>query len=121
MTTYPTRTPGHGRLLRAALLGLLLTAAAAIGVALGLLPGSPGGAHPHAAPGRGPGHGRPTGVPAHLQAGPDHPNIVFVLTDDLSMDLLPYMPQVRQLQSQGTSFDNYFVSDSLCCPSRSSI
>ncbi len=49
------------------------------------------------------------------------PNIVFVLTDDLSMDLLRFMPQVQALQSRGLTFDNYFVSDSLCCPSRSSI
>ena len=49
------------------------------------------------------------------------PNIVFVLTDDLSIDLLPYMPQVQALQSRGLTFDDYFVSDSLCCPSRSSI
>jgi len=49
------------------------------------------------------------------------PNIVFVLTDDLSMDLLRYMPAVRGLESRGMTFDDYFVSDSLCCPSRASI
>jgi N-acetylglucosamine-6-sulfatase len=49
------------------------------------------------------------------------PNIVFVLTDDLSMDLLRYMPAVQALESRGMAFDNYFVSDSLCCPSRASI
>jgi N-acetylglucosamine-6-sulfatase len=49
------------------------------------------------------------------------PNIVFVLTDDLSMDLVPYMPHVLALQHAGLTFSNYFVSDSLCCPSRSSI
>jgi N-acetylglucosamine-6-sulfatase len=49
------------------------------------------------------------------------PNIVFVLTDDLSMNLLPYLPAVRQLQQAGTTFANYTVTDSLCCPSRSSI
>ena len=37
------------------------------------------------------------------------------------MDLLPYMPQVQALQRDGMTFNNYFVSDSLCCPSRSSI
>ncbi len=121
MTTYPTRTPGHGRLLRAALLGLLLTAAAAIGIALGFIPGSPGGSHAHGAPRVAVGHRPGRGVSASLQPGPDHPNIVFVLTDDLSMDLLPYMPQVRQLRNEGMTFRNYFVSDSLCCPSRSSI
>jgi arylsulfatase A-like enzyme len=54
-------------------------------------------------------------------AGSTRPNIVFVLTDDLSMDLLPYMPHVQAMEQQGLTFSNYFVSDSLCCPSRSSI
>ncbi|MFG3097936.1 sulfatase-like hydrolase/transferase [Streptomyces sp. NPDC048202] len=31
------------------------------------------------------------------------------------------MPNVKQLQKDGTSFTDYFVTDSLCCPSRSSI
>ncbi len=53
--------------------------------------------------------------------GPSRPNIVFVLTDDLSMDLLPYMPHVQAMEQHGLTFSNYFVSDSLCCPSRSSI
>ena len=49
------------------------------------------------------------------------PNIVFVLTDDLSMDLLRFMPRVQAMERHGLTFENYFVSDSLCCPSRSSI
>jgi arylsulfatase A-like enzyme len=49
------------------------------------------------------------------------PNIVFVLTDDLSLNLLRFMPHVAKLQQDGVSFRNYFVSDSLCCPSRTSI
>jgi len=49
------------------------------------------------------------------------PNIVFVLTDDLSMNLLPYMPHVQALARAGTSFENYYVVDSLCCPSRAAI
>jgi arylsulfatase A-like enzyme len=57
-----------------------------------------------------------------LQAPPSsHPNIVFVLTDDLSMDLLRFMPHVQEMERRGLTFNNYFVSDSLCCPSRSSI
>jgi N-acetylglucosamine-6-sulfatase len=52
-------------------------------------------------------------------AGP--PNIVFVLTDDLSWNLVQYLPQVRRLRSQGMTFNDYLVTDSLCCPSRSSI
>src|SRR5579859_1089171 len=49
------------------------------------------------------------------------PNIVFVLTDDLAWNLVQYMPQVQKLQSQGETFNDYTVTDSLCCPSRSSI
>jgi arylsulfatase A-like enzyme len=49
------------------------------------------------------------------------PNIVFVLTDDLSLNLVQYMPHVLQMQKDGVTFKNYFVTDSLCCPSRSSI
>ena len=46
---------------------------------------------------------------------------MFVLTDDLSWNLVKYMPQVKKLQRDGVTFTNYIVTDSLCCPSRSSI
>lgn len=49
------------------------------------------------------------------------PNIVFVLTDDLAWNLVQYMPHVLKMQKEGVAFINYFVTDSLCCPSRSSI
>ena len=54
-------------------------------------------------------------------SGGRRPNIVFVLTDDLSENLLRYMPHVLRMQRGGVSFANYFVTDSLCCPSRASI
>ncbi|MGH8861304.1 MAG: sulfatase family protein [Jatrophihabitantaceae bacterium] len=60
---------------------------------------------------------RPTGP----GATPTRPNIVFVLTDDLSWNLMPFMPHVAALQSAGMTFTNYTVTDSLCCPSRASI
>ena len=51
------------------------------------------------------------------------PNIVVLLTDDLSWNLVTqrFMPHVIQLERQGETFDHYIVADSLCCPSRSSI
>src|SRR3954451_3729832 len=49
------------------------------------------------------------------------PNVVFILTDDLSWNLVRFMPHVRQMQRDGMTFTNYFVTDSLCCPSRASI
>ena len=54
-------------------------------------------------------------------AGAAPPNIVFVLTDDLSWNLVRYMPHVQDLQRRGMTFSRYYVTDSLCCPSRSSI
>lgn len=56
-------------------------------------------------------------------ASPDGrpPNIVFILTDDLSTDLVPYMPEVQAMAAQGTTFDNYIVSDPQCCPSRATM
>jgi arylsulfatase A-like enzyme len=55
--------------------------------------------------------GRPSG----------RPNIVFILTDDLSWNLVRYMPQVLQMERDGMTFDDYTVTDSLCCPSRATI
>ncbi len=51
----------------------------------------------------------------------ERPNIVFVLADDFSMNLLRHLPAVRTMQRQGTTFDSYFITNSLCCPSRTTI
>lgn len=59
--------------------------------------------------------------PAQHSSDHTRSNMIFVLTDDLSMNLLSYMPHVQALQKAGTTFSNYTVTDSLCCPSRSSI
>jgi arylsulfatase A-like enzyme len=49
------------------------------------------------------------------------PNVIFVLSDDLSWNLVKHMPNLLKMQQQGATFSNYFVSDSLCCPSRTSM
>jgi len=60
--------------------------------------------------------------PLHKTKGSaNHPNVVFILTDDLSLNLVQFMPHVLKMQKEGVTFSNYFVTDSLCCPSRSSI
>ena len=64
------------------------------------------------------GEGREGAV---LPAGAKRPNIVFILADDLALNLVQYMPHVLKMQHDGVTFANYFVTDSLCCPSRSSI
>lgn len=61
----------------------------------------------------------PAGAAPVERAG--RPNIVFVLADDLSWDLVPYLPNVQALAEDGVTFDRFVVSNSLCCPSRASI
>jgi N-acetylglucosamine-6-sulfatase len=59
--------------------------------------------------------------PAKGSKAAKHPNIVFVLTDDLAWNLVKYMPHVQEMRNHGETFTRYFVTDSLCCPSRASI
>jgi arylsulfatase A-like enzyme len=49
------------------------------------------------------------------------PNIIFILTDDYASNLVDFMPNLKAMQREGVTFSNYYVSNSLCCPSRSSI
>ena len=69
------------------------------------------------------GHGASAGTKAPAAIVTRRPNIVFVLTDDLAWNLVTsrFMPHVAQLERQGETFVHYFVADSLCCPSRTSI
>src|SRR5436189_4617490 len=53
---------------------------------------------------------------------PSKPNVLFVLTDDMRLADLEYMPQVRSLiAEQGMTFDDQFDNVTLCCPARTSI
>ena len=49
------------------------------------------------------------------------PNIVLVLMDDFSMDLLPTMRSAAAMRRAGASYSHAFVVDSFCCPSRTSL
>jgi N-acetylglucosamine-6-sulfatase len=47
-------------------------------------------------------------------------NVVVLMTDDQTVESMRVMPNVKRLiADQGVTFDNSFVSYSLCCPSRS--
>jgi len=48
-------------------------------------------------------------------------NVVFVLADDLDWNLFQQVPRLAALQDRGMTFTNHTVTDSLCCPSRTSI
>ena len=48
------------------------------------------------------------------------PNVLVLMTDDQTVESMRVMPNVKTLiADQGVTFDNSFVSYSLCCPSRS--
>jgi arylsulfatase A-like enzyme len=63
---------------------------------------------------------------AQAKVEPEPPNVVLILTDDLALedvneDSLEHMPNLRSLMKQGTTFENAFVTNSACCPSRATI
>jgi N-acetylglucosamine-6-sulfatase len=50
------------------------------------------------------------------------PNVVLIETDDQTLESMRVMERTRALLGdQGTTFENAFVSLSLCCPSRTSL
>ena len=50
------------------------------------------------------------------------PNVLFILTDDMTLDDLQFMPQTSHLLGeQGLTFDREFDNVTLCCPARTSI
>jgi N-acetylglucosamine-6-sulfatase len=63
-----------------------------------------------------------TPAPPPPPPGTKHPNIVLILTDDQRWDTLWSMPNVRRLLvDHGVTFTDAFVTNSFCCPSRSTI
>lgn len=49
------------------------------------------------------------------------PNIVLVVMDDFSLDLVQTLRAARDMRRRGADYSHAFVVDSLCCVSRSSI
>ena len=62
----------------------------------------------------------PASPPGSTSSG-SPPNFVFILTDDLTWNLVSHMPHLAALEEAGTTMSRYYVVDSLCCPSRSAI
>ena len=48
----------------------------------------------------------------------DRPNIIYIMADDLSSEVVEHMDAVKALRDDGVNFTNYFVATSQCCPSR---
>jgi len=62
--------------------------------------------------------------PEQKDEEPERPNVILILTDDLaaedlSPEMLEQMPNLREeVIEKGTTFENAFVTNPLCCPSR---
>lgn len=60
--------------------------------------------------------------PAAASATATKPNVVVIQTDDQSLNTMQVMTRTQRLIGDaGLSFDRYFTSFSLCCPSRASL
>lgn len=64
--------------------------------------------------------GNPIGELQPAASRATRPNIVVVMLDDFSMDLVQTMRSVQRMRKAGASYPHAFVTDSLCCVSRSS-
>lgn len=64
-----------------------------------------------------------TQSPGDLGAGnlSDIKNVVLLLADDLDWEAFNQVPRLKALMDKGTTLTNFVVTDSLCCPSRTSI
>lgn len=60
-------------------------------------------------------------APARPAPSPTRPDIVLVLMDDFSMDLLQTMRSAETMRRRGASYSHAYAVDSLCCVSRSSL
>lgn len=61
-------------------------------------------------------------APTDSETPEDRPNVVMVVTDDLDMSLMQYMPNVTGLiRDQGAELTSFYTEQSSCCPSRASI
>jgi len=71
--------------------------------------------------GHGTHGGKNSGKNSGSAAPSRKPNIIFVLTDDLSWNLIAHMPQVQRMEREGVTFEHFLMADSLCCTSRATI
>ena len=63
----------------------------------------------------------PAGSEEPAGAADKRPNIVLVLMDDFSLELLATMPEAQRMRASGATYRNAHSVDSMCCPSRASI
>jgi arylsulfatase A-like enzyme len=60
-------------------------------------------------------------TPTTTGSAADIKNVVLILADDMDWALFDRIPRLVALKAEGMAFTNQTVTDSLCCPSRTSI
>lgn len=61
-------------------------------------------------------------LPGAISAQNQRPDIIFVLLDDMNAEMLAQMSRLQsEMADRGTTFENFFISTPVCCPSRSSL
>ena len=64
----------------------------------------------------------PSGAPTAASTPiPTFKNVVMIIADDMDSGLFDQIPRLAALKDQGITFTNHVVTDSLCCPSRTSM
>lgn len=61
------------------------------------------------------------GCAAEAQEAPQKPNIVVILTDDMRYDEFAKIERFREFAREGTFFSRAYVTNSMCCPSRTTV
>ena len=98
------RIPGRG-LLGTVMVTALLVASAGVATSAG--------ASPEPSP--------PTTASDDAPSTPGITGVVLIMADDLDWQTFMQVPRLAALRSQGMTFSDHVVTDSLCCPSRTSV
>lgn len=61
------------------------------------------------------------GCAAEAQEVPRKPNVVLILTDDMRYDEFAKIERFRAFAQEGTFFTRAYVTNSMCCPSRTTV
>src|SRR5262245_11331451 len=72
--------------------------------------------------GLGLGSWRLTHQSSQVRANPAQPNVLFILTDDQSMNTMPFMNYLfGSPEGYWVKYPNAFLNTPLCCPSRATL
>lgn len=120
----PPRTRARQRRLQGLLAGLVTTGLLLTGCSDDPSTGGTGGENAAGPSSQQPSPTKPAGgqkATGKKPADGRAPNIVLVLMDDFSADLLPSVAQAAVMAERGATYQQSFVVDSLCCVSRTAV